>query len=37
MSIDEILQLWEVDAVIDETNIGKTSISSHTLHQKYYK
>lgn len=35
MSIDEILQLWEVDAVIDETNIGKTSISSHTLHQKY--
>jgi hypothetical protein len=37
MSIDEILDLWEKDCVIDETNIGHSSIYSSELHRKYLR
>lgn len=36
MKIDEILELWEQDSIIDKTNISQESLNIPKLHSKYY-
>ena len=37
MKLDEILELWEIDSVIDDNHLGETSTSTAKLHAKYLK
>jgi hypothetical protein len=37
VTLDEIQKLWEVDAEIDSSELGKASIDIPKLHSKYYK
>lgn len=37
MKIEEILEEWDKDCIIDSTNISKESIKIPELHNKYYK
>jgi hypothetical protein len=37
MTIDEILENWQVDAKIDNTELGQEALNIPKLHHKYYK
>lgn len=37
MTLDEILQQWEKDSVIDKSELGQASLDIPKLHHKYYK
>ena len=37
MKIDEILNLWKEDCVIDKTEIGDEAIKIAKLHHKYFQ
>jgi hypothetical protein len=37
MKLDDIMDLWEADAKIDQTELGEESLKIPLLHHKYYK
>jgi len=37
MKLDDILSEWDIDTVIDETNLSKESLSTPKLHSKYLR
>lgn len=37
MKIEEIFSLWEVDCVIDRTELGTAALDISKLHKKYYQ
>lgn len=37
MTIDEILEIWQTDSVIDKTELGVEALNIPKLHHKYYQ
>lgn len=37
MTLDELYEMWDIDAEIDENHLDKTSIASGKLHGKYLR
>jgi len=37
MNIDEILELWQKDVIIDKTELGNEALNIPKLHHKYYQ
>lgn len=37
MKLDDIMSVWEKDAKMDQTELGKESVKIPLLHHKYYK
>lgn len=37
MKLDDIMNMWEVDAKMDQTELGEESLKIPLLHHKYYK
>ena len=37
MKLDDIMSMWEVDAKMDQTELGEESLKIPLLHYKYYK
>lgn len=37
MKLDEILEMWEVDSVIDDNHLGEASTTTAKFHSKYLK
>ena len=37
MKLDDIMSMWEVDAKMDQTELGEESLKIPLLHHKYYK